>query len=83
MVWVFEQVNGVNEVQEDFSLSAVDIVADPSALTIFRVLWKAKSAWENAFHVRRIESQKHIERTEITIRAKLHALQFPLKSKQR
>ena len=26
-----KQVNGVNEVQEDFSLSAVDIVADPSA----------------------------------------------------
>ena len=30
-----KQVNGVNEVQEDFNLAAVDIVADPSAPNAF------------------------------------------------
>lgn len=30
-----KQVNGINEVQEDFMLSAVDIVADPSAPNAF------------------------------------------------
>ena len=30
-----KQVNGINEVQEDFNLAAVDIVADPSAPDAF------------------------------------------------
>jgi hypothetical protein len=30
-----KQVNGINEVQDDFSLATVDIVADPSAPNAF------------------------------------------------
>ena len=43
-----KQVNGVNEVQEDFNLAAVDIVADPSAPDAYvEGIMKEKSGWEN------------------------------------
>ena len=61
-----KQVNGVNEVQEDFSLSAVDIVADPSAPDAYvqGIMEGKEWVWENGIlTARRIEShKKHIER---------------------
>jgi|TARA_Y100000114_G_scaffold126299_1_gene122624 hypothetical protein len=61
-----KQVNGVNEVQEDFSLSAVDIVADPSAPDAYvqGIMEGKEWVWENGILTSRtIEShKKHIER---------------------
>ena len=61
-----KQVNGVNEVQEDFSLSAVDIVADPSAPDAYvqGIMEGKEWVWENGIlTARRIEShKKHIQR---------------------
>lgn len=44
-----KQVNGINEVQKDFMLSAIDIVADPSAPDAFvNGIMEGKSwVWEN------------------------------------
>tara|TARA_Y100001938_G_C8004524_1_gene386595 strand:+ start:223 stop:876 length:654 start_codon:yes stop_codon:yes gene_type:complete len=61
-----KQVNGVNEVQEDFNLAAVDIVADPSAPDAYvqGIMEGKEWVWENGIlTARRIEShKKHIER---------------------
>jgi len=58
--------DGVNEVQEDFSLAAVDIVADPSAPDAYvqGIMEGKEWVWENGIlTARRIEShKKHIER---------------------
>ena len=56
-----KQVNGVNEVQEDFNLAAVDIVADPSAPDAFveGIIEGKEWVWENGIlTARRIESYK-------------------------
>jgi|TARA_R100001509_G_scaffold80358_1_gene45173 hypothetical protein len=57
--------SGVNEVQDDFSLSAVDIVADPSAPDAFveGIMEGKEWVWENGIlTARRIESyKKHIK----------------------
>ena len=56
-----KQVNGVNEVQEDFNLAAVDIVADPSAPNAFveGIMEGKEWVWENGIlTARRIESYK-------------------------
>ena len=56
-----KQVNGVNEVQEDFNLAAVDIVADPSAPDAFveGIMEGKEWVWENGIlTARRIESYK-------------------------
>ena len=57
--------SGVNEVQDDFSLSAVDIVADPSAPDAFveGIMEGKEWVWENGIlTARRIESyKKHIQ----------------------
>ena len=53
--------SGVNEVQDDFSLSAVDIVADPSAPDAFveGIMEGKEWVWENGIlTARRIESYK-------------------------
>ena len=71
--------NGVNEVQDDFSLAAVDIVADPSAPNAFveGIMEGKEWVWENGIlTARRIESyKKHIERAPKTDleEAKLYA----------
>ena len=71
--------NGVNEVQDDFSLSAVDIVADPSAPDAFveGIMEGKEWVWENGIlTARRIESyKKHIKRASKTNleEAKLYA----------
>ena len=61
-----KQVNGVNEVQEDFNLAAVDIVADPSAPNAFveGIMEGKEWVWENGILTSKtIEShKKHIER---------------------
>jgi hypothetical protein len=60
-----KQVNGINEVQEDFNLAAVDIVADPSAPDAFveGIMEGKEWVWENGIlTARRIESyRKQIE----------------------
>ena len=60
-----KQVNGVNEVQEDFNLAAVDIVADPSAPNAFveGIMEGKEGVWENGIlTARRIETyKKHIK----------------------
>ena len=56
-----KQVNGVNEVQDDFNLAAVDIVADPSAPDAFveGIMEGKEWVWENGIlTARRIESYK-------------------------
>ena len=56
-----KQVNGVNEVQEDFNLAAVDIVADPSAPDAFveGIMECKEWVWENGIlTARRIETYK-------------------------
>ena len=56
-----KQVNGVNEVQEDFNLAAVDIVADPSAPDAFveGIMEGKEWVWENGIlTARRIETYK-------------------------
>ena len=56
-----KQVNGINEVQEDFNLAAVDIVADPSAPDAFveGIMEGKEWGWENGIlTARRIESYK-------------------------
>ena len=58
-----KQVNGVNEVQEDFSLSAVDIVADPSAPDAYvqGIMEGKEWVWENGILTsREIESHKEV-----------------------
>ena len=71
--------SGVNEVQDDFSLSAVDIVADPSAPDAFveGIMEGKEWVWENGIlTARRIESyKKHIKRATKTNleEAKLYA----------
>ena len=71
--------SGVNEVQDDFSLSAVDIVADPSAPDAFveGIMEGKEWVWENGIlTARRIESyKKHIKRVPKTNleEAKLYA----------
>ena len=71
--------SGVNEVQDDFSLSAVDIVADPSAPDAFveGIMEGKEWVWENGIlTARRIESyKKHIKRASKTNleEAKLYA----------
>ena len=61
-----KQRDGINEVQDDFSLAAVDIVADPSAPNAFveGIMEGKEWVWENGIlTARRIESyKKHIER---------------------
>ena len=44
-----KQVNGINEVQEDFNLAAVDIVADPSAPDAFveGIMEGKEWVWDN------------------------------------
>ena len=60
-----KQVNGVNEVQEDFNLAAGDIVADPSAPNAFveGIMEGKEWVWENGIlTARRIETyKKHIK----------------------
>ena len=54
-----KQVNGVNEVQKDFNLAAVDIVADPSAPDAYveGIMEGKEWVWENGIlTARRIES---------------------------
>ena len=56
-----KQVNGINEVQEDFNLAAVDIVADPSAPDAFveGIMEGKEWVWENGIlTARRIESYR-------------------------
>lgn len=56
-----KSINGVNEVQEDFMLSAVDIVADPSAPNAFveGVMEGKEWVWNNGvLQPRSIESYK-------------------------
>ena len=56
-----KQVNGINEVQDDFLLAAVDIVADPSAPDAFveGIMEGKEWVWENGIlTARRIESYK-------------------------
>ena len=71
--------SGVNEVQDDFSLSAVDIVADPSAPNAFveGIMEGKEWVWENGIlTARRIESyKKHIKSANKTNleEAKLYA----------
>ena len=65
-----KQKNGINEVQEDFSLAAVDIVADPSAPDAYvQGFMEGKEwVWENGILTSRtIESHaKHISRASKT-----------------
>ena len=56
-----KQVNGVNEVQKDFMLAAVDIVADPSAPDAFvnGIMEGREWVWENGvIRSREIDSYK-------------------------
>jgi len=59
--------NGINEVQEDFMLAAVDIVADPSAPNAFvnGIMEGKEWVWDNGIvkEVHISEYQKEIERT--------------------
>ena len=61
---------GINEVQDDFTLSAVDIVADPSAPDAYvqGIMEGKEWVWENGILTSRtIEShQKHIRRASKT-----------------
>ena len=65
-----KQRNGINEVQEDFSLAAVDIVADPSAPDAYvqGIMEGKEWVWENGILTSRtIESHaKHISRASKT-----------------
>jgi hypothetical protein len=60
-----KQVNGVNEVQEDFSLATVDIVADPSAPNAFvnGIMEGKEWIWNNG-----LLSEKHIASYQSTIK---------------
>ena len=53
-----KEVNGVNRVQSDFSLAAVDIVADPSAPDAFvdGIMEGKEWIWENG-----LLKEKHIQ----------------------
>lgn len=75
-----KNVNGVNEVQKDFMLSAVDIVADPSAPNAFveGIMEGKEWVWNNGvLQPRHIESYRdRIERASTRIdrqEAKLYA----------
>jgi hypothetical protein len=48
-----KQVNGINEVQQDFTLAAIDIVADPSAPNAFvnGILEGKEWIWDNGLLV--------------------------------
>ena len=56
-----KQVNGINEVQDDFSLATVDIVADPSAPNAFvnGIMEGKEWVWNNGIIVeRKVEEMK-------------------------
>ena len=59
--------NGVNMVQEDFTLSAIDIVADPSAPNAFvnGILEGKEWIWENGILVEKVidEYSKKLKKT--------------------
>ena len=61
-----KQKNGINEVQDDFNLAAVDIVADPSAPDAFvqGIMEGKEWVWENGLlTAKTVEAhQKHIRR---------------------
>jgi hypothetical protein len=61
-----KQKNGINEVQDDFNLAAVDIVADPSAPDAFvqGIMEGKEWVWENGIlTAKTVEAhQKHIRR---------------------
>ena len=59
-----KQKNGINEVQDDFNLAAVDIVADPSAPDAFvQGIMEGKEWVEMVFTAKTVEAhQKHIRR---------------------
>ena len=61
-----KQKNGINEVQDDFNLAAVDIVADPSAPDAFvqGIMEGKEWGWENGLlTAKTVEAhQKHIRR---------------------
>jgi hypothetical protein len=57
-----KQINGVNEVQEDFNLATVDIVADPSAPNAFvnGIMEGREWVWNNGIlHEKQIASYKN------------------------
>ena len=61
-----KQKNGVNEVQKDFMLSAVDIVADPSAPDAFvnGIMEGKEWIWDNGIiRAREVESYKELIET--------------------
>lgn len=60
-----KQVNGINEVQDDFSLATVDIVADPSAPNAFvnGIMEGKEWVWNNG-----ILQEKHIASYKNTIK---------------
>jgi len=75
-----KSVNGINEVQKDFMLSAVDIVADPSAPNAFveGIMEGKEWVWDNGvLQPRHIESYRdRIERASTKVdrqEAKLYA----------
>ena len=75
-----KNVNGVNEVQKDFMLAAVDIVADPSAPNAFveGIMEGKEWVWDNGvLQPRHIESYRdRIERASTKVdrqEAKLYA----------
>ena len=67
-----KQVNGVNEVQEDFSLSAVDIVADPSAPDAYvqGIMEGKEWVWDNGL-LKEVELQGIVEDIETNVRKKM------------
>ena len=62
-----KDIGGINEVQQDFMLSAVDIVADPSAPSAFvnGIMEGAEWVWDNGMLKEKniAEYKKEIERT--------------------
>ena len=65
-----QQRAGINEVQDDFSLAAVDIVADPSAPNAFvqGIMEGKQWVWENGILTSRVIDtyKKHIQRANKT-----------------
>ena len=65
-----KQRDGINEVQDDFSLAAVDIVADPSAPNAFvqGIMEGKQWVWENGILTSRVIDtyKKHIQRANKT-----------------
>lgn len=60
-----KQVNGINEVQDDFSLATVDIVADPSAPNAFvnGIMEGKEWVWNNG-----VLAERHIDSYKNTIK---------------